>query len=97
MVNNNKYLPIGTVVQLKGARRKTMINSYLVRDNNIKEDIFDYGGVLFPEGVSDSNRIFMFDHTQISKIIFMGLEDDEEKKFVEKLDDIRLKFENEAN
>lgn len=96
MLNVKKYLPIGTVVQLKGAYRKAMIDSYLVRDNNRKEDVFDYGGVLFPEGLSDSYRIFMFDHTQISKVIFMGLEDEEEKKFVEKLDDIRLKFENES-
>jgi len=85
----DKYLPIGTVVLLKGAEKKAMITSYLVRNNRVKEDIFDYGGVPYPEGVINSNAIIMFDHSQISKVVFKGLEDDEEKNFVSKLDETR--------
>ncbi len=45
----DKYLPIGTVVGLKGASKKLMIIGYLpVTSEN---QIFDYTACTYPEGV----------------------------------------------
>ena len=42
---NEKFLPIGTVVKLKGGTKKIMITSYLVFPNNRngKSEMFEYG------------------------------------------------------
>ena len=76
-----KYLPVGTVVLLKGGKKRIMITGFCASSNDEKEKIYDYSGCLFPEGIVSSNQTFLFDHNQIDKVYHMGLEDDEEKEF----------------
>ena len=89
-----KFLPIGTVVSLKGGIREMMITSYCpvpkgdTFDKNGKvelkqDEYFDYGGCHYPEGIMNSKQTFMFNHDQIEKISFMGYESEESKKFIE--------------
>ena len=76
---NEKYLPIGTVVLLKGAEKKVMITSYLIFTNGEDKKMFDYGGCTYPEGVIESNYTVGFNHNEIDKVIHLGYIDDEQK------------------
>ena len=80
----DKFLPIGSVVILKGAVKKVMITGYTPIDMNKKNKIYDYCGCLYPEGVMDNNN-YLFNHDNIEKIFFEGYRDDEQKELSEKL------------
>ena len=86
--NVKKYLTIGTVVLLKNGKKRIMITGFCVIPEEDKNKMFDYTGVLFPEGAIDSKQGLMFDHNQIDKIYHLGLSDEEEKQFKEKLDEV---------
>ena len=83
-----KYLPIGTVVLLKGGKKRAMITGFCSVAQENQEKIYDYSGCVYPEGYLSSNQVCLFDHDQIEKIFFVGYEDEEEKAFKEKLNSI---------
>ncbi len=82
----NKFLPIGTVVLLKGGKRELMITSYCIMpsgdvyDKNgkidVKGQIFDYGACFYPEGMVTSDQLFAFNHDQIERVCFKGYDTD---------------------
>ena len=80
-----KYLPIGTVVLLKGGKKRVMIIGFCSMTEEQKGRIFDYSGCIYPEGLMASNQTCLFDHNQIEKIFYKGLVDDEETEFKNKL------------
>ena len=91
----DKFLPIGTVVMLKGATKRLMISGFCAMENepveNEDEKIWDYSGCLYPEGFLSSNQTCLFNHDQIDKIYHLGLssdEDNEEKEFKERLKEV---------
>lgn len=85
-----KFLPIGTVVLLKGGKKELMIISYCiiptgeVYDKNgkveMEETMFDYGGCVYPEGMITSDQLFAFNHDQIEKVCYMGYVTDNQKE-----------------
>ena len=85
-----KFLPIGTIVLLKGGKKELMIMSYCIvpsgeaYDKNGKVDIedkmFDYGGCVYPEGMISSDQLFAFNHEQIEKVCYMGYVTDKQKE-----------------
>jgi len=83
--NNGKYLPVGTVVLLQNGTKRVMINGFCTMDANNPDKIYDYSGVLFPEGSLSSDQTLLFDHNQIIRIDHMGLVDREEQEFKIKL------------
>ena len=83
-----KYLPVGTVVLLQNGTKRVMINGFCTMDASNPNRIFDYSGVLFPEGSLSSDQTLLFDHNQIVRVDHMGLVDDEEKTFKVKLKEI---------
>lgn len=89
-MNIKKYLPIGTVVLLKNAKKKIMITGFAVRGKESGTRIFDYNGCLYPEGVLASDKNLLFDHDQIEKIYYMGYISEEEREF-------KIKFNKIAN
>ena len=90
-----KYLPIGTVVLLKGGRKRAMITGFCSVAQENQEKIYDYSGCVYPEGYLSSNQVCLFDHDQFDKIFFLGFEDDEEKAFKDKLNKIVASIEEE--
>ena len=80
-----KYLPVGTVVLLENGTKRVMINGFCTMDANKPDKIYDYSGVLFPEGSLSSDQTLLFDHNQIVRVDHYGLEDQEEKDFKVKL------------
>ena len=93
MLNNSKgenkmkekFLPIGTVVMLKGGTKRLMITGFCMLDKNNPEKMYDYCGCLYPEGMISSDQTALFDHSQIEKIHYVGFQDAEDKKFKEDL------------
>ena len=90
-----KFLPIGTVVLLKGGKKRAMITGFCSIAQENQEKIYDYSGCVYPEGYLSSNQVCLFDHDQIDKIFFLGYEDEEEKAFKDKLNKIVASIEEE--
>ncbi len=80
-----KYLPIGTVVMLEGATKRLMITGFCAIADDNKDEMYDYIGVLYPEGTLSSDETALFNHNQIGKVYHMGLIDEEEKMFINQL------------
>lgn len=93
MISEEKYLPIGTVVLLKGAEKRVMIIGFSAIELKESDEtkVWDYSGCLYPEGFLNSEQICLFDHSQIVRIDHIGLIDDEEKKFKTELNKLKEK------
>lgn len=91
-MNYEKYLPIGTVVMLKGGKKRAMITGFCSISGEDKSKVFDYSGCLYPEGLISSNQTLLFNHEQIEKIFHLGLVDEEEKHFKQKLNEMMQKI-----
>ena len=100
-----KFLPIGTVVMLKGGTKRVMISGFCAFENveeqgEKERKIWDYSGCLYPEGFLSSTETCLFDHEQIEEIYHLGLsadEDEEEKQFKESLNKIIEEANNAQN
>lgn len=90
----NKYLPIGSIVELKNNDKKFMITGYfsLECDDSIK--IYDYVGYLYPEGLLLKNNNYSFNHEEIVKVIFNGYVSDEYNVLIANLLDKISNFNN---
>lgn len=88
-----KFLPIGSVVMLKGGKKRVMVTGFCSVDEKDKEKVYDYAGCLYPEGMITSNQTLLFNHEQIEEVFHLGLSDDEEKQFKEKLNTVLKKYE----
>lgn len=94
MENNEKYLPIGSVVLLKGGTKKAMITGFCSVAEEDTKKMYDYTGCIYPEGFLDFDQICLFDHNQIEKVYHIGYIDEEEKNFKKELIEIANKFES---
>ena len=73
------YVPLGSVVYLNGGIKKLLIVARAINvENDGKQYFFDYGGVLYPEGITGDQMAY-FNHDDISSVFFRGCDDDENK------------------
>ena len=77
-----KYLPIGSVLMMKGAKKRVMITGYAVKSPESGDKVWDYVGCLYPEGMVTSEKALLFDHENIETVYAIGYEDDEQKQFM---------------
>lgn len=90
MEKEERFLPIGTVVILKGGKREIMIVSYCIMPNGDVYDkdgkvdaegkMYDYGACFYPEGMVTSDQLFAFNHEQIERVCFKGYETENQKE-----------------
>lgn len=80
-----KYLPLGSVVLLKGGKKRVMVAGFCAISDEDKDKVYDYSGCVYPEGFMSSSQVLLFDHDQIDKVYYLGLSDDEDKEFKTKL------------
>ena len=80
-----KYIPIGSVVMLKGAWKKIMVTGYAPINPDTNEKMYDYMACLYPEGIISADYNILFNHDDIKQIYAIGLQDDEYKNFMEEL------------
>lgn len=88
MMKIKDLLPIGTIVLLKDGEKRLMVNGILQIDTGGTGENYDYMGVLYPEGHIGEGFQYLFNHEDISQIIFRGYEDSERDEFVGKLANI---------
>lgn len=84
----NGLLPMGSVVRLKGADRSLMIvgrSQVQAGDENL---IYDYSGVIYPEGYLSRDKIALFNHEDIEEIRYVGYMDLIQRRFNELLEAI---------
>jgi len=80
-----KFLPIGSIVLLKDAKKKLMITGFcLVTKQNVNK-VYDYSGCVYPEGIITSEQTVLFNHNQIENVINLGYSDAEDKEYRNKL------------
>ena len=82
----NGLLPIGSVVLLHNSQKKVMIVGVCQRSGNDPDKIWDYTGVIFPEGFLAPDKMFMFDNEQIQQVYALGYQDAEQLEFKAKAD-----------
>lgn len=80
-------LPIGSVVRLEKGRRKLMICG-LKQTNSETGILYDYLGVLYPQGHMGQQFTFLFNHDMIEEVIQEGYADDEWYRFRDQLAEI---------
>ncbi len=85
MNNLEKFLPIGTICDLKGAKKKVMIIGYLGTSPTINNNVKDYIGCIFPEGIISSDKSLLFNHEDIERVYYIGFKDDECNLLLKKL------------
>lgn len=76
------FLPLGTIVSLKGSTKKSMIIARALAAK-VGDDTkyFDYGGVTYPEGlIGDSIQYFNVD--SVDEVVYTGFSDTENEKMV---------------
>ena len=72
---NERYLPIGSVVELKNGKKIMVIGYYSVEyDNDIV--VYDYSGCAYPEGIMLKSSYCSFNHNDIKKVDFVGYVED---------------------
>lgn len=92
-----KYLPVGTVVMLKGGSKRLMITGFCITPQENTAQMFDYSGCLYPEGIINTTQNAVFNHDQIAQVYHLGLKDEEEKLFKEKLNNLLIQRNNQNN
>lgn len=86
-------LPVGSVVFLTGSERRVMIIGVLqIQEKEGEKILWDYSGVLYPEGYFGPDKTFLFNNEQIEKVYFVGFQDEEQFTFKTKVDEIRKEF-----
>lgn len=79
-----KLLPIGSVVLLKESQKRIMIVG--IKQKQVDSDkVWDYSACLYPEGILDPEKLFLFDSEQIEHLYFVGFQDGEYLAFMKKL------------
>ena len=74
------YLPLGSVVLLKGGKKRIMIYGRKQKAVETGKE-WDYIGCLYPEGNIDENYMYLFNNEQIEQVFFIGFQDPEDLEF----------------
>ncbi len=85
-------LPIGTIVMLKGGKKKIMI--FGVKYRKIKQnktEEYDYIAVPYPEGNMGEQYQYLFNKSDIETVYYKGYENEEQENFLKQLE----KFNND--
>lgn len=73
-----ELLALGSIVVLNGGYKKLMIIGRMQLHGK-EEKLWDYLGVLYPEGYLGDNYKFLFNNEDISEVIFEGYSDLEDE------------------
>lgn len=79
-------LPVGSVVLLKNAVKKTVIIGYMQIGERDKTKLHDYVGIMYPFGTLGVESQFLFDHKDIQDIIFTGYKNSEFEEMIAALE-----------
>ena len=90
----NQYVALGSVVLLKGGTQKLLVIARAITVKNAEKTFFfDYGGVLYPEGLMDDKMAY-FNKEDVSKVVFEGYSDIEDENILETIETYLLENPN---
>lgn len=78
-------LPIGSVVRLRDGNKRLMVCGRVQTDVATGKT-YDYSACLYPEGMINSEEMYLFDNENIKTLFFVGFQDEEEiafRKFID--------------
>ena len=75
--NEEEFLPIGSVVLLKGGNKRIMICGRIQAQAG-SDVIYDYSACYYPEGIIDPTSMFFFNRDAIETVYHRGYEDQDE-------------------
>ena len=78
----NTLLTLGSVVRLKDAKKSLMIIGNKIKNKD--NEIFDYIGVMHPEGYVDNDTFFLFNQDDVEEIKYIGFLNADVQVFREK-------------
>lgn len=84
-VETPDFLPLGSVVIVKGSTKKVMIIARAVaipQEGSVR--YYDYGGCLYPEGLL-GDRVIYFNCEGVQKVVHEGYADEENELILETL------------
>ena len=80
-----KFLPVGSIVRVKKMDFDMMITGFCIGDVRKKDTLYDYSGCMYPIGIMDVNKPFLFFHSDIENVVYYGYGSLEYRSFNEKL------------
>ena len=84
--------PIGSVVLIGDSKKRVMIVGLVQKSGEDENTIWEYSGVLYPEGYLGGDKMFMFNGDQITQIYALGYQDAEQLAFKAKADAVLLEL-----
>ena len=93
-INVEQLLPIGSVVLLQGGEKRLMTFGVVQEDPETHE-VYDYAGIVYPEGNVGIDSAFLFNHDEIEEVFFVGYNDIERQEFIAQLTKIITEGEDE--
>ena len=79
------FLPVGSVVRLKGIEKRLVVAGVFQVEANDETKIHDYVGNPYPEGFLGREGNILFDEGDIEEVCFRGYEDEERTEFIKLL------------
>ena len=79
-----KFLLLVLLVLLKESQ-KTNYDCRVKRNRINSDKVWDHSACLYPEGILDPEKLFLFDTEQIERLYFIGLQDGEGLTFLNKI------------
>lgn len=82
MENNDRLLPLGTIVYLREGSAKMVIigRGNLIGEEGDKPMLFDYTGVPYPVGFVGTEQIFYFNAEHVDEVFFEGFTDKDDER-----------------
>lgn len=83
MSDKKEYLPMGSIVLLKGGWKRVMIYGRKQKHLESNKE-YDYIACLYPEGNLRADKCVFFNNEDIAEIIHRGFTDEEDEVFTKK-------------
>lgn len=86
-----KILPIGSIVTLKGDQATPLMivnRAALFEEKKNQIGYFDYSGVLYPNGIDETEDFCFFNQEDIKEVLFEGYRNQEEQEFAQQYDQL---------
>ena len=76
-MNNDVFLPIGSVINVDGIKKPVIVVGYGLKD---AQNVYKYIGFAYPECYLPNGKGIMFNQNRITNILFMGYKNEDYTK-----------------
>ena len=80
-MKNDDFLPIGSVVRIKDAADQLFMIFGWLQKSSLKDEVYDYIAVMYPEGLANKILCFYFNDTDIEEVLFRGFQNEVEQEY----------------